>query len=85
MASSELKDGKAYRRRDARILEAVIALADADAEDDREYHRAWVRLFKTLNDLGWRQPMKRGKPSMLSHQLPLPWRHAKPVPPPGQK
>lgn len=74
MASSELKDGKAYRRRDARILEAVIALADADAEDDREYHRAWARLFKTLNDLGWRQPGRHTRPSMLTNQLPLPWR-----------
>lgn len=82
MASSELKDGKAYRRRDARILEAVIALADADAEDDREYHRAWTRFFKTLGDLGWRQQARHGKSSMLTKPE---WRHAKPVPTPGQK
>lgn len=78
MAASELKDGKTYRRRDGRILEAVIALADADADDDRAYHRAWARFFKTLDDLGWRQPARRHlKPSMVTEQLPLPWRRAK--------
>jgi hypothetical protein len=74
MASSELKDGKTYRTRDGRLLEAIIAVADADAEDDTEWHRGWVRFRKTLVDLGWRPPAERRKPSMLTNQLPLPWR-----------
>jgi hypothetical protein len=58
MAASELMDGKgrgrAYRRRDGRLLESIIGIADADSDDD--YHRAWTRFFKTLTDLGWRAP-----------------------------
>lgn len=65
--ASELRDGRGYRRRDGRILEAVIALADA--EDDRQYHAAWARLFKTLLDLGWRAPPRRPTPSMVTHQI----------------
>jgi hypothetical protein len=77
---SELMDGKQYRRRDGRILEAVIALADADADDDRAYHAAWARFFKTLNQLGWKQPPRcrcRPGPAMVTEQLPLPWRRGR--------
>jgi hypothetical protein len=69
-AARELMDGRSYRRRDARILEAVIALADADSEDEAEYHRAWARLFKTLIDLGWMPPPHSPSPSMVTNRLP---------------
>jgi hypothetical protein len=84
MGASELKDGKTYRTRDGRLLEAIIAVADADAEDETDWHRAWCRFNKTLRDLGYRQPAQHRGPSMLTHQLPLPW-HAKPVPSSGRK
>lgn len=55
---SDLKDqGKAYGSPRERILEAVIAIADADADDDGvAYHAAWCRFRKTLLDLGWTPP-----------------------------
>ena len=75
MASSELKDGKHYRTREGRILEAVLAIADCDDEDATEWHRVWVRWRKTMIDCGWKPPqVNRARPSMLTNQLPLPWR-----------
>ena len=77
MASSELKDGKAYRTRDGRLLEAIIAVADADADNDVEYHRAWMRFNKTLRDLGYKQPARRTYRRLIAEQLalPMPWRN----------
>jgi hypothetical protein len=78
MASSELKDGKQYRTRNGRILEAIIAVADADAEDETDWHRNWVRFRKAMIECGWRPPAEpKARPSMLTHQLPLPWRAPK--------
>lgn len=77
MATSELKDGKTYRTRDGRLLEAIIAIADADADDDVEYHRAWMRFNKTLRDLGYTQHPRRVCRRYITTQLPLPmpWRN----------
>jgi hypothetical protein len=79
MASSELKDGKAYRTEEGRLLEACIAWVDADADDPTSFHRGKMRLRKTLIDQGWTPPGQRvhrprPRPSMLTNQLPLPWR-----------
>jgi hypothetical protein len=53
----ELRNGKrVYASPAARILEAAIALADADSEDDEAWHRSWVRLRKTLVETGWTPP-----------------------------
>lgn len=38
----------------------MIALADADAERDADYHGAWCRLYKTLRDVGWTPPAGPG-------------------------
>jgi hypothetical protein len=70
---SELMDGKTYRTRNGRILEAMIAIADCDSDDDVAYHRAWVRWRKTMIECGWRPPQERRKASMVTNQLPL-WR-----------
>jgi hypothetical protein len=40
----------------ARILEAALAIAEADSEDDAAWHRCWVRLRKTLVEVGWTPP-----------------------------
>jgi hypothetical protein len=64
MASSELKDGKTYRTREGRLLEAIIAVADADAEDDRAYHRAWVRWRKAMVECGWKPPRAKPRPGV---------------------
>jgi hypothetical protein len=78
MASSELKDGKTYRTREGRILESMIAVVDADADDDVAWHRAWVRWRKTMLECGWRPPATQRRPSQVTNQLPL-WRN------PGQR
>jgi hypothetical protein len=75
MAASELKDGKTYRTRDGRLLEAIIAIADCDDEDETEWHRAWCRFNKTLRDLGYKQHVRRVCQRTISNQLPLPWRN----------
>jgi hypothetical protein len=54
---SEIRNGKReYGSPVARILEAAISIADADSDDDRAWHRSWMRLRKTLLDLGWAPP-----------------------------
>lgn len=56
-ARSDLLCWKSYRTPRERLLEAILAIADADADDDgRAYHAAWVRFRKTLLDLGWVPP-----------------------------
>src|SRR6266498_2523986 len=51
------EDGRGYASPRARLLEAVIAIADADSEDDgTALHAAWCRFRKTLLDLGWTPP-----------------------------
>lgn len=42
-----------------RVLEAAIALADADSEDDRAYHRAKMRLLKAMLAYRARNPLLR--------------------------
>lgn len=56
-ARSDLLEWKSYRTPRERLLEAIIAVADADADDDgAAYHRAWCRFRRTLLDLGWTPP-----------------------------
>jgi hypothetical protein len=69
----ELKRGKTYVTEWARIQEACIAVADADAEDDGAYRRAQVRLMKTMKDLGWRKTERKLARRWISKQLPFPW------------
>jgi hypothetical protein len=73
MDPGDLKCGKAYVSEWARLQEACIAVADADAEDDREYRRAQVRLMKALKDLGWKKTERRRVKVYVSTQMPLPW------------
>jgi hypothetical protein len=73
MDPGDLKHGKAYKTEWARIQEACIAVADADAEDDRAYRRAQVRLMKTLKDLGWKKAGPKVARRWISKQLPFPW------------
>ena len=51
-----LKQGNSYGSQRAIVLEAVNAIADCDAEDDRAWHAAWCRLWITLKRLGWTPP-----------------------------
>jgi hypothetical protein len=75
MGSSDLKDGKAYVSERARIQEAIIAVADADSEDDgTAYHRAWSRFWKTLRDLGYQKRGSKVCRRRITTQLALPWR-----------
>ena len=67
----DLKCGKAYVSEWARIQEAIIAVADADSEDDRAARRAQVRFMKTLKDLGWRKVERRRVVIKVSAQLAL--------------
>ena len=46
--SGGLKEGRTYVSRRAILLEAMIAVVDADAEDDRAYHAAWSRFWITM-------------------------------------
>lgn len=56
-ARSDLLRWKSYSTPRERLLEAILAIADADADDDgTAYHRAWVRFRKTLLELGWTPP-----------------------------
>ncbi len=52
MRLSELRKqsgtGCSYASPTGAILEAAIAVADADSEDDAAWHRAWMRLRMTL-------------------------------------
>ena len=50
-----LKDGRRYATRNGMVLEAIIAVADADAEDNRAWHAAWVRFWQTLKRCGWEE------------------------------
>ena len=59
---SELRKGRSYGSPREAIIEAVIALADADSEDDREFHAAWCRLWITLKRCGWTPPETRRPP-----------------------
>ncbi len=52
----DLRSGGRYDSPTGRILEAAIAIADADSEDDAAWHRGWMRLRKTLVELGWKPP-----------------------------
>ena len=72
---SDLREGRAvYSSSRERILESMLAIVDADAEDNAAYHRAWVRWRKTMLECGWRPPgQHKPKPSMVTNQLPL-WR-----------
>jgi hypothetical protein len=72
MASSELKDGKTYVTEWARIQEAIIAVADADSDDDgTQYHRARNRFWKTLRDLGYYRRDRKVCRRRISTQLDL--------------
>lgn len=75
--ASDLKVWRNYISAWARIQEACIAVADADADDDAAYHRARVRFRKTLIECGWRPPherkSKRGE-RLIKFQLTL-WRN----------
>lgn len=58
---SELRDTRRAGKRHyssarGRILEAMIAVVDADAEDDEDWHRAWVRWRKAMIETGWTPP-----------------------------
>jgi len=77
MATGELKNGKAYISERARIQEAILAIADADADDDgTAYHRGWVRFRKAMISCGWKPPRPRPRVvrRVVAIQLPLPWR-----------
>jgi hypothetical protein len=51
--AGELAEGGRYKSRRAIVLEAIIAIADADSEDDVAYHRAWCRLWEAMRAAGW--------------------------------
>ncbi len=69
--------GVRYRDPSGRIQEAIIAIADADAEDDRAYHAAWVRFWKALADTGWRAPCGRRNSAAMGEQLRFRWRETR--------
>lgn len=54
----------------ARVLEAAIALVDADTDDDAEYHRCEMRLRNAEKAhflaLGWTPPLTKPKPRRAS-------------------
>lgn len=57
---SELMDWKSYVSRRAIVLEGILAVADADDANRKEWHRAWCRFWAAIRAAGWR-PERRGK------------------------
>lgn len=78
-AGDDLRNGHAsYATANERILEAILAVAEADTEDDRQYHAAMMRHRKTLLDLGWRPPIKRQSRPTPAEQLAIRLPYRKP-------
>jgi hypothetical protein len=39
--------------RRAIVMEGILAVADADSDDDVAYHRAWCRFWEAVRAAGW--------------------------------
>jgi hypothetical protein len=53
---SELIKGRGYQSKRGPLLEAMIAVVDAD--EDQDYRFSWKRFWQVLRRQGWKPPTK---------------------------